>query len=79
MNIKYDDNIKILGFRMATNTKNSAKISWAMLTTRIRAQAQVNYHRALNLESRIRYVNEVILATARHTAQIPPLQTVEAR
>jgi len=78
MNIKYNDNIKILGFHMTTNSKTSAKISWAALTTKIRAQAQDNYHRALNLESRIRYVNELILATAWYTIQIlpPPLHIV---
>jgi len=73
VNIKYDDNIKILGFHMTTNSKNSAKLSRAMLTTKIRTQAQDNYHRALNLESRIRYV--VILATAWYTTRIPPPPT----
>jgi len=37
---------------------------------KIRAQAAENYHRALNLESRIRCVNEVLLATAWYTTQI---------
>jgi len=53
MNIKYED-IKILRFKMSSNTKVSAKASWETLIAKIRAQAAENYHRALNLESRIR-------------------------
>ena len=40
-----------------------------------RAQAAENYHRALNLESRITYVNETLLATAWYTTQILPPPT----
>ena len=78
MNIKYEDNIKILRFKMSSNTKVSAKASWETLIAKIRAQAAENYHRALNLESRIRYVNEVLLATAWYTAWIfpPPTECV---
>jgi len=68
MNIKYVDNIKLLGFQMATNSNKSAKMSWKKLTS----QALEIYHRSLDLASRIRYVNEVLLATAWYTAQILP-------
>ena len=37
------------------------------------------YHRALNLDNRIRYVNEVILATAWYTTQIFPLPSNSVR
>jgi hypothetical protein len=72
MNIRYDDNIKILGFQMTTNSKNSAKLSWMTPTSKIRSHARENYHRTQDLASRIRYVNEVLLATAWYKAQIPP-------
>ena len=57
---------------MTTYSKNSAKVLWTALTSKIWGQAQDNYHRALNLESRIRYVNEVILTTAWYMTQILP-------
>jgi len=43
-----------------------------MLTSKIRTHTQNAYHRALNLDDRIRYINEVILATAWYTTQIYP-------
>jgi len=64
MNIRYVDNIKLLGFQMATNSNKSAKMSWMKLTAKIRSQALENYHRALDLASKIRYVNEVLHTTA---------------
>ena len=70
MNIDY--NIKLLGIHTTTYSKNSAKVLWTALTSKIWGQAQDNYHRALNLESRIRYVNEVILTTAWYMTQILP-------
>jgi len=74
MNIRYTDNIKILRFQMNDNCQHSAEVSWTTLTSKIRAQAMENYHRALNLTSRIHFVNAVLLATAWYKAQISPLQ-----
>jgi len=60
MDIKYHDDIKLLGFHLTTNIQESAKKSWAMLTAKIRAKVQEAYHRALNLEHRIRYVIDLL-------------------
>jgi len=79
MNIKYYEDIKILGFHMTAKIKESAKNSWAMLTSKIRTHTQNAYHRALNLDDRIRYINEVILAAAWYTTQIFPLPTDSVR
>jgi len=43
MNIKYYDDIKILGFKMTANIKNQQKI-WAILTSKIRTHTQNAYH-----------------------------------
>jgi len=64
MKIKYYEDIKILGFHMTVKINESAKKSWAMLTSKIRTHTQNAYQRALNLDYGIRYINEVILATA---------------
>jgi len=58
MDIKYDDDITLLGFHMTTTIQESATKSWAVLTAKIRAQVQEACHRALNLKHRIRYVNK---------------------
>jgi len=50
MDIQYRDEIKILGFNLTNNTKESANKCWAELTANVRAQAQDAYRRALNLE-----------------------------
>ena len=47
-----------------------------MLTQKIRAEVQEAYHRVLNLEHRIRYVNDFLLARAWFTTQIPPTNYV---
>jgi len=77
MYIQYHDEIKILGFNMTNNTKESANKSWSVLTAKIRAQAQDAYRRALNLEYRIRYVKDYLLVRAWFMTQIypPPLTT----
>ena len=49
MDIKYYDDIALLGIHMTTNIKESATKSWAMLAANIRAQVQETYHRALIL------------------------------
>jgi len=66
MDIQYHDELRIIGLNMTNNTKDSANKSWAILTAKIRAQA----HRALNLEYRIRYVNDYLLARAWFMTQI---------
>jgi len=64
MDITYHADIKLLRFHMTTNIQGSATISWVMLTAKIRARLQEDYHKALNLEHRILYVNDFLLARA---------------
>jgi len=45
MNIRYTENIKILGFQMNDNCQHSAEMSWTTPTSKIRAQSMENYHR----------------------------------
>ena len=61
MDIKYHDDITLLGFHMMTNIKGSATKSWAMLIAKIHAQVQEAHHTALILEHRIRYVNGFLI------------------
>jgi len=72
MDITYHADIKLIGFHTTTNIQGSATKSSAMLTEKIRAQVQEAYHRALNIEHRIRYVNDILLARAWFTTQISP-------
>jgi len=53
IDIKYHNDITLLGFNMTRNIKESATKSWAMLPAKIRARVQEAYHRALILEHRI--------------------------
>jgi hypothetical protein len=62
----------VLGIHTQKNIHATAKQSWNMLTSRIRAEAQENYQRALDLDQRIRYINEYLLARAWCMAQILP-------
>jgi len=64
---------------MTENINDSAKKSRAILTSKFRTHTQKAYHRALNLDKRIRYVKEVILATAWYTNQILPPPTDSVR
>jgi len=72
LDVTYHAYIKFLGFHLTTNIQRSATKSWAMLTAKIRAQVQEAYHRALNLEHIIRYVNDFLLFRAWFTTQISP-------
>jgi len=60
---------------MAKTIRDSVQKSWAPLISKIRTQTQQAYHRALNLDNRIHYVNNVILASVWYTAQIFPPTT----
>ena len=79
MDINYYDDITLLGFNMTKNIQESANKSWAVLTAKIRAQLQEAYHRALNLEHRVRYVNDFVLARVWYTTQIIPPPTDRVR
>ena len=72
MDIKHHDDITLQGFHMTMTIQESATKSWALITAKIRAQVQEAYHRALNLEHKIRYVNGFLTARLWLTTQIPP-------
>jgi exonuclease III len=79
MNISYKDDITILGIQFMKKTQQSTEKSWTTLTTKLRAQVQKDYNRALNLENRIRYVNNYLLARVWYMTQIFPPPTNQAR
>jgi len=72
MDVQYHDEIKILCFNVTNKTKKSANKSWEVLNAKIRAQAQDAHHRALNLEYKMRCVNDYLLARASFMTQIHP-------
>ena len=72
MDISYYEEIKVLGLHIRNTTHASATKCWNVLTSRIRAQAQDTYQRALDLDQRIRYIQECLLARAWYMAQILP-------
>jgi len=66
---------------MTANINDSARKSWAILTSKIRTNTKNAYHRVLNLDNRIRYVNEVILSTVWYTTHIflPPTDSIRQK
>jgi len=72
MDIPYHKDIKILGFQF-TNIVNSAAITtWSSVTARMRAAAQDMYYRDLDMDSRIRFVRDYLLAKIWYVTQIFP-------
>jgi hypothetical protein len=69
MDFPYYEEIKVLRLHIEKNTNATAKQSWNMLTSRIRAQAQEMYQRALDPDQRIQYIHEYLLARAWYMAQ----------
>lgn len=78
INIPYCEEVKILGIHFQSTTRDSVDKSWSKLTARIRAHVQDAYFRDLNLHSRIKYIQDYLLAKAWCTAQIflPPADSV---
>ena len=72
MDIPYYDTIKVLGINVQNTIHATTSKSWNMMTTRIRAQAQEMYTRALDLNQRIRYVHEHLMARVWYMTQILP-------
>jgi len=50
-------------------------ITWANVTSKVRAQSRDTYERDLNLSQRIRYVQAYLLEKIWHTAQVFPAPT----
>jgi len=64
LDIPYYTEMKVLGFHTQNTIHASAKKSWNVLTLRIRTQAHNMFQQALDLDQRIRYVQEHLLARA---------------
>jgi exonuclease III len=76
MNIPYSAEVKILGFQMYSTIKESITGSWAPLLAKMRAHAQTAYTRDMDLNVRIRYVHDYLMAPLWYTTQIlPPTET----
>jgi len=77
--VPYSDNIKILGINMTRNLNRSAQICWTNISNMIRIQAREAYHRDLQINQRIRYVNSFLLAKVWYLAQTLPPPTNNIR
>ena len=79
MDIVYHANVKILGFHFTNTVNTSAKETWSMVTTRLRALAQETYNRNLTLNKRIHFVHDYLLSKIWYVAQIftPPAECVQ--
>jgi len=74
LGIPYCNELRILGIQMTmtTTTNQSVNKSWALIAGTIRAQAREAYYKTLNLDQRILYVENYLLAKAWYVVQIPP-------
>jgi hypothetical protein len=73
LGIQYHEGVKILGLQFTTTIHHSALRSWSAVTNGIRAQGREAYNRELNLNNRILYVHNYMLARAWFAAQLFPL------
>ena len=62
MDIPHHTDVKILGFHFTNTVNTSAKETWSMVTTRLRALAQETYYRNINLKKLIYFVQDYLLA-----------------
>jgi hypothetical protein len=72
IDIRYSNEIKVLGIHLAHTTAQSTMSSWARITTMVRIQAREAYTRDLDLAQRIQYIHTYLLANLWHTAQVLP-------
>jgi hypothetical protein len=70
--IPYSEKMKVLGLHIKNTIHASVKKSWNVLTSRIRVQALESYQRALDLDQKIRYIHEYLMARAWYLTQIFP-------
>jgi endonuclease/exonuclease/phosphatase family metal-dependent hydrolase len=73
MGIQYKNKIKILGIEYHTETERTINDNWDRVTKGIRLQASEVYSRDLEIDQRICYVHEYLLAKAWYIAQMMPL------
>ena len=74
MNIPYQSEIKVLGFKFGNKINITSKATWCNIT-QVRAVAQDAYYRELSLDMRIQYVHNQLLAKILYAAQIFPITT----
>jgi hypothetical protein len=75
MDIPYNNEITVLGFKIQTSIARAASASWKWITHMIRTQARDTYSKDLGLSQRIQYAHVYLLAKLWHTAQIYPAPT----
>jgi len=73
INIPYYGEITILGFTFKSKSNIANKDQWHRIISQVRAITQDAYYRKLDLDMRIRYVYDYLLAKIWHTAQILPI------
>jgi hypothetical protein len=77
MGIPYSEGVRILGFQMYRTIKESITGSWAPLIAKMRAHAQMAYTREMDLNIRIQYVHDYLMAPLWYITQImPPTDTM---
>jgi hypothetical protein len=72
MDIPYNDELTVLGFKMRKSIARAASASWTRITHMVRTQARDTYSRDLGLSQRIQYAHVYLMAKLWHTAQIYP-------
>ena len=70
--IPYYNELRILGIQMTTTTNQTANKIWALIAGTINVQERETYYKTLNLDQRILYVENYLLAKAWYVAQISP-------
>jgi hypothetical protein len=75
MDIPYNDEITVLGFKIQKSIARAASAGWARITHMVRTQARDIYSRDLGLSQRIQYAHVYLLAKLWQTAQIYPAPT----
>jgi hypothetical protein len=71
LGIPYCNELRILGIQMTTNNQTTNK-SWALIAEPISVQAREAYYKTLNLDQRMLYVENDLLAKAWCVAQTSP-------
>jgi len=75
MDIPYNDEITVLGFKIQKSIARAASASWTRIAHMVRTQARDTCSRDLGLSQRIQYAHVYLLAKLWHTAQIYPAPT----
>jgi hypothetical protein len=70
MGIPYSEGVRILGFQMYRTIRESITGSWAPLIAKMRAHAQMAYTQEMDLNIRIQYVHDYLMAPLWYITQI---------